>query len=61
MATTFRKGQDVEVNAFVPHGPVQALRMEEDGTIMYLVKWTDLEGSEHERWFAENELTATGA
>lgn len=61
MATAFQKGQVVEVSANVPKGPVQALRMEEDGTVMYLINWTDAEGTSQSRWFPENELVLVGA
>ena len=58
MATAFKKGQVVKVNTPVPEGPVEALRMDEDGTFFYLVKWTDATG-DHERWFAEADLSAS--
>ena len=44
MATKFKKGDAVKVNAVVPHGPVQALRMDEDGTVFCLIEWTDEQG-----------------
>lgn len=56
MATAFKKGDTVKLIATVPEGPVQALRMLEDGTIQYLVTWTDGE-TQHERWFNEDQLT----
>jgi hypothetical protein len=59
MATAFKKGQNVKVNSVVPEGPVEALRMDEDGTVFYLVKWTDADQGQHERWFAEAELVAS--
>lgn len=58
MATTFVKNQTVRVNIVVPQGPVQALRMDENGNISYLVMWTDAQGAEQSRWFAEDELSA---
>ena len=58
MATKFAKGQTVKVEAVVPQGPVQALRMDEDGTVYCFISWTDENGNQHERWFAEDVLVA---
>lgn len=58
MATTFTKNQTVRVRAVVPQGAVEALRMDEDGTVFYRITWTDLEGRTQTRWFAESELEA---
>lgn len=58
MATQFVKNQEVKVNVVVPQGPVQALKMDEDGNIFYLVEWTDDAGATQRRWFAEDQLTA---
>lgn len=58
MATKFKKGQAVKVNAVVPSGTVQALRMDDDGVVYCYFSWTDLNGVEQERWFAEDELVA---
>ena len=58
MATKFKKGEEVKVNAVVPQGPVQALRMDEDGNFFYLIGWTDADGVSQERWFAEADLVA---
>ena len=58
MATTFTKGQAVKVLAVPPEGPVQALRMDEDGNVSYLVEWTDAEGNAQQRWFDEAQLEA---
>lgn len=55
--TAFKKDQVVRVKAVVPQGPVAKLRMDEDGTIYYLVSW-DANGETHERWFAEDQLEA---
>lgn len=57
MATKFVKGQTVRLNAVVPQGPVQALRMDEDGQFFYLIVWTDADGAEQSRWFKEEELS----
>jgi len=54
MATAFKKGDNVKVNAVIPQGPVQALRMDEDGTVFYLIEWTSASGETHQRWFAES-------
>ena len=56
MATEFKKGQVVRVRAVIPEGPVQALRMDEDGNVYYLIQWTDVDGVAQERWFAEDVL-----
>lgn len=58
MATTFTKNQTVRLKAVVPQGAVEALRMEEDGTVFYRISWTDAAGNSHTRWFAEDELEA---
>ena len=57
MATQFKRGDVVKVNAVVPIGPVLALRMDEDGTVYCLVEWTDVDGKTQQRWFAEEVLT----
>lgn len=58
MATKFKKGDVVEVSAVKPSGPVESLRMDEDGNFFYFVSWTDADGNEQQRWFAEDQLTA---
>ena len=58
MATAFKKGDNVKLNTAVPQGPVQALRMDEDGNFFYLVEWTDADGNDQQRWFAESQLVA---
>ena len=58
MATKFTKGQEVKVVAVIPEGPVEALRMDEDGNFFYLISWTDVAGKTQRRWFAEEDLTA---
>ena len=58
MATKFAKGQEVKLVAVVPQGPVQALRMDEEGNFFYLVEWTDVEGNVQSRWFEEAQLVA---
>jgi hypothetical protein len=58
MATAFKKGDTVKLISVVPQGPVQALRMDEDGNFFYLVEWTDADGTAHQRWFEESQLVA---
>ena len=57
MATKFKKGDLVKVVTVVPQGPVEALRMDEDGTVYCLIQWVDASGQNQKRWFAEDELT----
>jgi uncharacterized protein YodC (DUF2158 family) len=58
MATKFKKGDVVTVKAVVPNGPVEALRMDEDGNFFYQISWADADGAEQTRWFLEDQLTA---
>lgn len=58
MATKFTKGQAVKVAAVTPEGPVEALRMTEDGEFFYKITWTDVNGVEQTRWFKEDDLVA---
>jgi uncharacterized protein YodC (DUF2158 family) len=58
MATAFKKGDIVSLKAVVPSGPVQALRMDEDGTVYYRIEWVDADGVSQERWFEESALKA---
>jgi len=58
MATKFIKGQEVKLAAVVPQGPVQALRMDEDGNFFYFLDWVDVNGNSQSRWFAESDLEA---
>jgi hypothetical protein len=58
MATQFKKGDPVKLNTVVPHGPVEKVRMSEDGDVFYLISWVDAEGNGQSRWFAESELVA---
>jgi hypothetical protein len=58
MATTFKKGDTVKLVTTVPQGPVEALRMDEDGNFFYLVSWTDANGVAQSRWFEEAQLAA---
>ena len=56
---TFKKGDVVKVKAVTPEGPITKMRMDEDGTIYYLVAWST-DGVEHERWFTEEQIVAAG-
>lgn len=56
MATKFKKGDEVKVNTVIPSGPIQALRMDENGTVFCLLEWVDENGLNQQRWFAENDL-----
>lgn len=56
MATKFVKGQEVKANNVVPQGPVEKLRMTEDGEFFYLISWTDQNGNQQSRWFREEQL-----
>lgn len=56
MATKFKKGEAVKVNAVIPEGVVEALRMDDEGTVFCYMSWVDINGVKQERWFAEDEL-----
>lgn len=55
---TFKKGDTVKLIAVVPQGPIEAMRMDEDGNVQYLLSWTDLNGNVHSRWFDEAQLVS---
>jgi cell envelope opacity-associated protein A len=54
----FKKGDTVKIVAVIPQGPVESMRMDEDGNVQYLISWTDGNGNNHSRWFDEAQLTA---
>ena len=58
MANAFTKNQTVRLKTTAPQGAVEAMRMEEDGTVFYRISWTDAAGNTQTRWFAEAELEA---
>ena len=58
MATTFKKGDMVKLDINTPQGPVEALRMDEDGNVQYLIAWIDADGVTKSRWFDEDQLVA---
>lgn len=53
----FKTGDKVRLNAVVPQGEITKMRMDEDGTIWYLMSWTNGEVTQ-ERWFTGDELVA---
>lgn len=54
----FKKGDTVKVKAIIPQGPVESMRMDEDGNVQYLISWTDADEVTQSRWFDEDQLTA---
>jgi uncharacterized protein YodC (DUF2158 family) len=58
MATTFKKGDAVRLNASIPQGVISSFRMDEEGVVSYLMTWTDEANVEQQRWFTESELVA---
>ena len=61
MASTYKRGDILTVPTVAPTGPVQSIRMDEDGVVSYLIEWTDAAGEVQQRWFLESEVTAAGA
>jgi len=53
---TFKKGDTVTVRAVIPQGPIESMRMDEDGNIQYLISWADSDGVAQSRWFDEDQL-----
>ena len=56
MATKFVRDQVVRLKGVIPQGPVEKMRMDEDGNFFYLISWVDADGAEQQRWFAEADL-----
>jgi hypothetical protein len=54
----FKKGDTVKLVAVIPQGPVESMRMDEDGNVQYLISWVDVNGVEQSRWFDEAQLIA---
>ena len=52
----FVKGEKVKLVVVVPEGPVEKFMMTEDGVIMCLVSWVDVNRQNQSRWFPEDEL-----
>ena len=57
MASTYKKGDVVKLKTVVPEGPVQSIRMTDEGVVQYLIEWTDADGVVQQRWFNEDQLT----
>lgn len=55
MASQFKKDDVVRVKMVVPEGPIQKIRMDDDGNVQYLVSWMNGDKQE-ERWFDESAL-----
>lgn len=58
MASKFKKDQVLRLKTVVPQGPVQKVRMTEEGEVEYLIVFTAADGQQHERWFNEAALEA---
>lgn len=58
MATKFKKGDTVKLMVTVPQGPVEALRMDEDGNVQFCISWVDADGNSQSRWFDEAQLVS---
>jgi hypothetical protein len=58
--STFKKGDVVKVKAVTPEGPITKMRMDDDGTVYYLLSWTTENNMVHERWFTDDQLVAAG-
>jgi hypothetical protein len=58
MATAFKRGDTVKLIAVVPEGPIQSIRMDEEGVVSYLIQWIDEAGEPQQRWFEEAQLAA---
>jgi hypothetical protein len=54
----FKKGDVVRVVAVVPEGPIQSMRMTDEGQVQCLLEWTDVAGVAQQRWFNAEELAA---
>jgi len=56
MAAKFKQGDMVKLIAVTPQGPVEKFKMLDDGTILCLISWVDVDGNTQHRWFAEDQL-----
>ena len=54
----FKKGETVVLKGVIPQGPVESMRMDEDGNVQYLISWIDVDGISQTRWFDEDQLVA---
>ena len=55
----FKKGDVVKVNTVLPEGPMVKMRMDDDGTIYYLLAGT-ADGAEDDGWSTEDQLVSVG-
>lgn len=55
MSSKFKKEDVLRVQMVVPEGPVQKIRMDDDGNVQYLISWTN-GNKQEERWFDESVL-----
>jgi hypothetical protein len=54
----FKKGETVVLKGVIPQGPVESMRMDEDGNVQYLISWLDASNVLQSRWFDEAQLAA---
>lgn len=54
----FKKGETVVLKGVIPQGPVESMRMDEDGNVQYLISWVDVGDVPQTRWFDEDQLVA---
>jgi hypothetical protein len=54
----FKKGETVALKGVIPQGPVESMRMDEDGNVQYLISWLDANSVLQSRWFDEAQLAA---
>jgi hypothetical protein len=54
----FKKGDTVVLKGVIPQGPVESMRMDEDGNVQYLISWLDANSVLQTRWFDEAQLAA---
>ena len=55
---TFKKGDVVKVKTVAPQGPIESMRMDDEGNVSYLLSWVDGNEALQTRWFAESDLEA---
>jgi aminoglycoside phosphotransferase (APT) family kinase protein len=51
----FKKGDKVRLKTDVPAGEITKMRMDDDGTVWYLMSWNSGQTA-HERWFIADEI-----
>lgn len=52
----FKRGDSVRLKVEIPQGTVASMRMDEEGTVSYLMEWVDQYGDPQHRWFTEDQL-----